>query len=54
MLSAPDHITVSRRAMKWPVIQPAQVPHGEVDVLARMTARPPTRRSPRMAMTSRW
>jgi hypothetical protein len=32
-LSAPDHTTVSRRAVKLPVIQPAQVPHGEVDVL---------------------
>jgi Transposase DDE domain len=36
-LSAPDHITVSRCAVRLPVIQPAQVPHGEVDVLIDST-----------------
>ena len=32
-LSAPDHSTVSRRAVTLPVIQPAQVPHGPLHVL---------------------
>jgi hypothetical protein len=32
-ISAPDHATVSRRAVKLPVIQPAQVPHGALHVL---------------------
>ena len=32
-ISAPDHTTVSRRAVKLPVIQPAQVPHGALHVL---------------------
>jgi hypothetical protein len=36
-LSESDHTTVSRRAVKLPVIPPAQVPHGEVDVLIDST-----------------
>jgi hypothetical protein len=32
-LSAPDHSTVSRRAVTLPMIQPAQVPHGPLHVL---------------------
>ena len=34
-ISAPDHTTVSRRAVKLPVIQPAQVPPGQLHVLGR-------------------
>ncbi len=36
-LSAPDHSTVSRRAVALPVIQPAQVPLGPVHVLIDST-----------------
>jgi len=36
-LSAPDHSTVSRRAVALPVIQPAQVPHGPLHVLIDST-----------------
>src|SRR6202049_1998831 len=36
-LSAPDHSTVSRRAVTLPVIQPAQVPHGPLQVLIDST-----------------
>src|SRR3984885_1923259 len=36
-LSAPDHSTVSRRAVTLPVIQPAQVPHGPLHVLIDST-----------------
>jgi hypothetical protein len=36
-ISAPDHTTLSRRAVKLPVIQPAQVPHGELHVLIGST-----------------
>ncbi len=36
-LSAPDHSTVSRRAVALPVIQPAQVPHGPLHVLLDST-----------------
>jgi hypothetical protein len=36
-LSAPDHSTVSRRAVTVPVIQPAQVPHGPLHVLIDST-----------------
>ncbi len=36
-LSAPDHSTVSRRAVILPVIQPAQVPHGPLHVLIDST-----------------
>jgi hypothetical protein len=36
-LSAPDHTTVSRRAVTLPVIQPAQVPHGPLHVLIDST-----------------
>ena len=32
-ISAPDHTTVSRRAVKLPGIQPAQVPYGALHVL---------------------
>jgi hypothetical protein len=32
-ISAPDHTAVSRRAVKLPVIKPAQVPHGAMHVL---------------------
>src|SRR5215211_309065 len=36
-ISAPDHTTVSRRAVTLPVIQPAQVPHGPLHVLIDST-----------------
>ena len=36
-LSAPDHSTVSRRAVTLPVIQPAQVPHGPLHVVIDST-----------------
>jgi len=36
-ISAPDHTTVSRRAVRLPVIQAAQVPHGELPVLIDST-----------------
>jgi len=36
-LSAPDHTTVSRRAVALRVIQPAQVPHGPLHVLIDST-----------------
>jgi hypothetical protein len=36
-ISAPDHTTVSRRAVKLPVIQPAQVPHDPLHVLIDST-----------------
>ncbi|MDT7812553.1 MAG: hypothetical protein QOJ42_2469, partial [Acidobacteriaceae bacterium] len=36
-LSAPDHSTVSRRAVTLPLIQPAQVPHGPLNVLIDST-----------------
>ena len=36
-ISAPDHTTVSRRAVKLPGIQPAQVPHGALHVLIDST-----------------
>jgi hypothetical protein len=36
-LSAPDHATVSRRAVTLPMIQPAQVPHGPLHVLIDIT-----------------
>jgi len=36
-ISAPDHTTVSRRAVKLPVIPPAQVPHGALHVLIDST-----------------
>jgi hypothetical protein len=36
-LSAPDHSTVSRRAVTLPVIQPASVPHGPLHVLIDST-----------------
>jgi hypothetical protein len=36
-ISAADHTTVSRRAVKFPVIQPAQVPHGALHVLIDST-----------------
>ena len=36
-ISAPNHTTVSRRAVKLPVIQPAQVPHGALHVLIDST-----------------
>src|SRR5260370_7894812 len=36
-LSAPDHSTVSRRAVTLPVIQAAQVPHGPLHVLIDST-----------------
>jgi Transposase DDE domain len=36
-LSAPDHSTVSRRAVTLPVIQRAQVPHGPLHVLIDST-----------------
>ena len=36
-ISPPDHTTVSRRAVKLPVIQPAQVPHGALQVLIDST-----------------
>src|SRR3954469_6092249 len=36
-LSAPDHSTVSRRAVTLPVIQPAHVPHGPLHVLIDST-----------------
>ena len=35
-ISAPDHTTVSRRAVKLPVIQPAKVPHGPVACVDRL------------------
>jgi hypothetical protein len=37
MISAPDHTTVSRRAVKLPVIQPAQVPRGALHMLIDST-----------------
>jgi Transposase DDE domain len=37
-LSAPDHTTVSRRAVTLPVIQSLQVPHGPLHVLIDSTA----------------
>jgi hypothetical protein len=36
-ISAPDHATVSRRAVKLPGIQPAQVPYGALHVLIDST-----------------
>jgi hypothetical protein len=36
-LSAPDHPTVSRRAVTLPVIQPAQVPYGPLHILIDST-----------------
>ena len=36
-ISAPDHTAVSRRAVKLPVIQPAQVPHGALHMLIGST-----------------
>ncbi len=36
-ISAPDHTTVSRRAVKLSVIQPARVPHGALPVLVDST-----------------
>ena len=36
-ISAPDHTTVSRRAMTLPVIQPASMPHGPLHVLIDST-----------------
>jgi DDE family transposase len=36
-ISAPDHTTLSRRAVKLPVIQPAQVPHGALHMLIDST-----------------
>src|SRR3954471_1936553 len=36
-ISAPDHSTVSRRAVRLPVIQPAHVPHGPLHVLIDST-----------------
>jgi hypothetical protein len=36
-ISAPDHTTVSRRAVTVPVIQPASVPHGPSHVLIDST-----------------
>jgi Transposase DDE domain len=36
-LSAPDHSTVSHRAVTSPVIQPAQVPRGPLHVLIDST-----------------
>src|SRR3954465_5929273 len=36
-LSAPDHSTVSRRAVTLPVIQPAHVPHGPLHMLIDST-----------------
>ena len=36
-ISAPDHTTVSRRAVTLPVIQPALVPHGPLHVLIDST-----------------
>ncbi len=36
-ISAPDHTTVSRRAVRLPVIQPASVPHGALHVLIDST-----------------
>jgi hypothetical protein len=36
-ISVPDHTTVSRRAVKLPVIQPAQVPRGALHVLIDST-----------------
>ena len=36
-ISAPDHTTVSRRAVALPVIQPALVPHGPLHVLIDST-----------------
>jgi transposase len=32
-ISAPDHITISRRSVTLPVIQPASVPHGPLHLL---------------------
>ena len=36
-ISAPDHTTVSRRAVTLPVVQPALVPHGPLHVLIDST-----------------
>jgi len=36
-ISAPDHTTVSRRAVTLPVMQPASVPHGPLHVLIDST-----------------
>ena len=36
-ISAPDHSTVSRRAVTLPVVQPASVPHGPLHVLIDST-----------------
>jgi len=36
-LTAPDHSTVSRRAVSLPVIQPASLPHGPLHVLIDST-----------------
>jgi hypothetical protein len=37
MISAPDHSTISRRAVMLPVIQPASVPHGPLHLLIDST-----------------
>jgi IS5 family transposase len=39
-ISAPDHTTVSRRAVTLPVIQSASVPHGPLHVLIDSTGLP--------------
>jgi hypothetical protein len=36
-ISAPDHCTISRRAVTLPVIQPASVPHGPLHLLIDST-----------------
>ena len=36
-ISAPDHTTVSRRAVTLPVIQPASMPHGPLHVVIDST-----------------
>src|SRR6202166_3489884 len=39
-ISAPDHSTISRRAVTLPVIQPASVPHGPLHLLIDRTGLP--------------
>ncbi len=44
-ISAPDHTTVSRRAVTLPVMQPASVPHGPLHVLIDSTGLQSTERA---------
>jgi len=65
-ISAPDHSTISRRAVTLPVIQPASVPHGPLHLLIDSTglqvygagqwleAKHGVKVAPQMAQNSTW